>query len=86
MEIKYSEESAKKLTRLLKGNRKSAESIIKTIESYAEDPSMNYDVKILKGTLGDFKRLRIRDYRIIFEDDGTTMLIYEIKHRKEAYR
>ncbi|MBF0515937.1 MAG: type II toxin-antitoxin system RelE/ParE family toxin [Nitrospirae bacterium] len=36
--------------------------------------------------LGDFKRLRIRDYRVIFEHDGATMIIYEIKHRREAYR
>jgi mRNA-degrading endonuclease RelE of RelBE toxin-antitoxin system len=43
------------------------------------------DIKILKGKYGAFKRLRIGNYRIIFEDDGRILLICEIKHRQEAY-
>jgi mRNA-degrading endonuclease RelE of RelBE toxin-antitoxin system len=43
------------------------------------------DIKTLKGKYGAFKRMRIGNYRIIFEDDGHILLIYEIKHRQEAY-
>jgi mRNA-degrading endonuclease RelE of RelBE toxin-antitoxin system len=55
------------------------------IEAYAADPTGKFDVKVLKGSYGDFKRLRVGRYRIIFDDNGDIMLIYEIKHRQGAY-
>ncbi len=65
---------------------KSAAMILKTIETYAVNPSGNFDVKVLKGKFGDFKRLRAGNYRVIFEDDKkNVILVYEIKHRQEAY-
>jgi mRNA-degrading endonuclease RelE of RelBE toxin-antitoxin system len=51
-------------------------------------PIITRVVTILKnpvGQYGDFKRLRAGDYRIIFEDLENVILIYEIKHRQEAY-
>jgi len=39
----------------------------------------------LKGKYAEFKRLRVGKYRIIFDDDGKVMVIYEVKHRQEAY-
>jgi len=86
MEIKYSEKSVKQLTKIIKGDRKGAETIIKIIETYALNPDGNYNLKILKGKFVNFKRLRVGNYRIIFEEDTINMNIYEIKHRKEAYR
>ncbi|HHT9106832.1 MAG TPA: type II toxin-antitoxin system RelE family toxin [Candidatus Wujingus californicus] len=86
MEIRYSEKAEKQIKKIFKGDRKSAKMIIKTIESYAENPSGNFDVKILKGKYEDLKRLRVGNYRIIFEDDGNTISIYEVKHRQEAYQ
>ncbi len=61
--------------------------ILKTIESYATNlPPGKFDVKVLKGKFGDFKRLRAGNYRVIFEDDKkNVILVYEIKHRQEAY-
>ena len=85
MQIKYSETSVKQLKKISKGNRKSAEMIIDTIEKYAENPKKSKNVKILKGKFGDFKRLRAGNYRIIFDENDNVMFIYHVKHRKEAY-
>jgi len=85
MEIKYSERAVKELKKILNGDRKSAERILKAIETYAENPSGRSDVKVLRGKYEDFKRLRTGNYRVIFEDDENVILIYEIKHRQEAY-
>ena len=59
--------------------------ILNTLEFYTLNPSGNFDVKILKGKLGDLKRLRVGDYRIIFETEADTIFVYEIKHRQGAY-
>ena len=31
-------------------------------------------------------RLRLGDYRVLFEFGGKTILVYRIRHRKDAYR
>ncbi len=85
MDIKYSERAEKELRMIHKGDKKSASLIMETIEAYSRNPKGNFDIKVLKGKYGDFKRLRTGKYRIIFEDAGNLMLIYEIKHRQEAY-
>ena len=85
MEIRYSEKADKQIKKIFKGDRKSAKMIVKTIESYAENPSGNFDIKILKGKFEDLKRLRVGNYRVIFDEYSDIMSIYEIKHRKEAY-
>ena len=43
------------------------------------------DIKYLKGKFGDFKRLRIGSYRVIFDNENNIMFVYEIKQRKDAY-
>ena len=85
MEIRYSEKAVKQMIRIRKGDKKSAEMIIKTIEAYSKKPSGDFDIKILKGKYEDLKRLRIGNYRVIFDDNGHIMSIYEVKHRQEAY-
>ena len=85
MEIQYSEKAIKQIKKIHKGDRKNSGLILKTIESYAENPSGKFDIKMLKGKYGDFKRLRVGDYRVIFEDIGNVIFIYDIKHRQEAY-
>ena len=75
----------KQIKRIHKGDSKIAEKILKSIEAYAGNPSGKFDIKILKGKYGDFKRLRVGNYRIIFEDKENIISIYEIKHRQEAY-
>lgn len=31
-------------------------------------------------------RLRLGDYRVLFEFEGGTILVYRIRHRKDAYK
>ncbi len=85
MEIKYSEKAVRQLKRIAKGDKKSAAMILRAIEKYRNNPQGNFDIKVLKGKYGNFKRLRAGNYRIIFDDDGNMMFIYEVKHRQEAY-
>jgi len=59
--------------------------ILKAIEAYIKNPRSKFDIKILKGKYGNFKRFRVGNYRIIFDDNGNVMFIYELKHRQEAY-
>jgi mRNA interferase RelE/StbE len=81
MNIRYSDKATKQLKRIMKGNRPSALDIITSIEAYSENPTGNFE----KGKYGDFKRLRVGHYRIIFDEANQIMTIYEIKHRQEAY-
>ena len=85
VKIRYSEKAVKQLRRISKGDKRSVARIMEYIEAYAANPRGKFDLKILKGKYGDFKRLRIGDYRIMFEDDAEKMLVYEIRHRQEAY-
>lgn len=47
-----------------------------------------YEGKRLVGNLSDFYRIRVGDYRIIYEiiDDIVTVEIIKILHRKNVYR
>ena len=85
IEIKYSEKAVKQIKLIAKGNRKSAELILDTIEKYVENPKGKFDIKHLKGKLAEFKRLRVGNYRIIFDVIENVLYVYEIKHRKEVY-
>ncbi len=31
-------------------------------------------------------RLRLRDYRVLFEFEGEVILVYRIRHRKDSYK
>jgi addiction module RelE/StbE family toxin len=86
MKIQYSDKAVKQLKKLCRGEKKSAKMIVDSIERYAEDPSGNFDVKVLKGAYGDFKRLRVGNYRVIFEVIRDVLYIYEINHRQGAYK
>jgi len=43
------------------------------------------DVKQLTNFTPEY-RLRIGDYRVLFEIEEETIIIYRIRHRREAYR
>lgn len=59
----------------------------KKIGSLEENPRPP-GVKMLKGKRGDFYRLRVGDYRILYEIKSGTLLVVVIKigHRREVYR
>lgn len=60
--------------------------IISKIRDLEDDPRPN-NCRKLKGT-GNFWRIRIGNYRVIYEviDFSRRINIYKIKHRKDAYR
>ncbi len=84
-QIQYSEKAAKQLRKIFKSDRKISNMIISAIEDYAENPANRHDIKILKGNFEQLKRLRVGNYRIIFDENLFVISIYEIKHRQEAY-
>jgi len=43
------------------------------------------DVKRLTDFTPEY-RLRVGDYRVLFEVEGENVVIYRVKHRKEVYR
>ena len=46
--------------------------------------NLSGDVKRLTNFTPEY-RLRVGDYRILFETEGDKVLIYRIKHRRDAY-
>ena len=86
MEILYSQKADKQLKKIYKSDRESAIRIIEAIESYAENPCGRFNIKLLKGKLASFKRLRVGNYRIIFDEENKILHIYQIKHRQESYK
>lgn len=58
------------------------------IELLAENPALlQNNIKALKGTFAGKFRLRVRDYRVIFQvvEEKVLILIVRIGHRKEVY-
>ena len=43
------------------------------------------DVKQLTNFTPEY-RLRVGDYRVLFEIEGNTIVVYGVRHRREAYR
>ncbi len=74
MEIKYSAKAAKQLRKIAKNNRKNAVLIIEKIEKYAANPKSKFNIKYLKGKYAEFKRIRVGNFRIIFNIEDETML------------
>jgi mRNA interferase RelE/StbE len=61
--------------------------ILRTIFAKIELLSNNLqgDVKRLTNFTPEY-RLRVGDYRVLFETSGDKIIIYRIRHRKEAYK
>ena len=58
--------------------------IIKKLKEYSTAP-LKYALKLEKPKMGTY-RLRVGDYRIIFDIDGENMVILRIGLRKSIYR
>ena len=59
-----------------------AKRIIKKVEELSQNPCSK-DIKRLKGIEGF--RLRVGDYRVIFEIEGNTIYVLKVGHRKHIY-
>ena len=57
--------------------------ILAQIEEMSND--LKGDVKRLTSFTPEY-RLRVGDYRVLFEIEGEKIVIYRIRHRREAYR
>jgi len=57
--------------------------IFNNIEEMAND--LKGDVKQLTNYSPEY-RLRVGDYRVLFEIEESKIVIYRIRHRKDAYR
>jgi mRNA interferase RelE/StbE len=57
--------------------------IVKDIESMSDD--LTGDVKRLTNFTPEY-RLRVGDYRVLFEIEKENIIIYRVRHRREAYR
>ena len=47
--------------------------------------TLSGDVKRLTDSAPEY-RLRVGEYRVLFEIEGKAIIIYRIRHRREAYR
>lgn len=75
------QESAKK--DLKKIDKKQALKILKYIKNLEKYPHLA-NIKRLKNHYPPM-RYRIGDYRVLFEVEDSTIIVVNIKHRKEAY-
>ena len=61
------------------------ERIVYAIDRLGEQPHAGYP---LKGALRGLRRIRVGDYRVIYEvlDNELVVLVVRVAHRREAYR
>lgn len=57
--------------------------ILARIEEMSDN--LRGDVKHLTDSTPEY-RLRVGEYRVLFEIEGKAIVIYRIRHRREAYR
>ena len=80
--IRIKESAAEELRRVARPDRAR---IVAAIDRLAELPHLG---AALKGDLRGLRRLRVGDYRILYEieDDELIVLVVRVAHRREAYR
>lgn len=79
-EVKFKPLAIKDLKKINKIDQKR---IVEKIEILGND--LNGDVKKLTNFTPEY-RLRVGDYRVLFEIEDNNIIIYTIKHRKESYK
>ena len=80
--IRIKERAAKELRRADKPDRTR---IVAAIDRLAETPHLGAP---LKGDLRGLRRLRVGDYRVVYEiqDNQLVVLVVRVAHRQDAYR
>ena len=83
--IEISPTASKFLERLEKTNKNISQRIVRVIDNLRTNPFMG---KKLLGELGNFRSLRVGEYRIIYLIIEKVVLIQIVKiaHRREVYR
>jgi len=80
MRVAYSKSAAKQLAKM---DGADAARVSKAVEKLAQWPSVS-NVKALKGEWSGHYRLRVADWRVIFQVKDA-ILIVKIAHRREVY-
>ena len=85
-ELKYEAKAVRQIRKLDPATRKLLKSWIEKNLLNTTDPRQHG--KALTGTLGQYWRYRVGDYRILAEinDTDVVIIIIEIGHRREIYR
>ena len=80
--VRIKDSAAKELAHL---PRDAKERLIDAIDRLGEEPLAG---NLLKGELRGLRRLRVGDYRIVYEvrSDELIVLVVHVAHRREAYR
>ena len=81
MIVKIDEKAIKDLGKIHKSDAKKIFSKIETLEKFPHVPNLK--------KLTNFEppyRLRVGNYRILFDIENDTLTIYRVKHRKESYK
>jgi mRNA interferase RelE/StbE len=82
--VNYSVELKKPAIKDLKNIPKSdAERIVKALKKL--EAGLSGDIKQLTNFTPEY-RLRVGKYRVLFEREHNKILVYRIKHRREAYK
>lgn len=79
-EIEFKPRSMKDIKKIAKTQ---LHQIFDGIEEMSDD--LKGDVKRLTNFTPEY-RLRVGDYRVLFETDKNKIIIYRIRHRKDVYR
>ena len=81
--IEFKRSAAKALKKIPKSDQRRIRDRIDSLSKNLPDPAITK----MKGD-NPFHRIRIRDYRIIYEihDDILVIMVLKIGHRKEVYR
>ena len=80
--VRIKDSAAKEMARIpLPARRR----LVHAIDGLGEQPLAGLP---LKGTLRGLRRLRVGDYRIVYEllDDELVVLVVRVAHRSQAYR
>ena len=80
--IRVKESAAKELRRVAGPDRMR---IVAAIDRLAETPHLG---SALKGDLRGLRRIRVGDYRVVYEvrDDELLVLVIRVAHRRDVYR
>lgn len=82
MQVRYSKQAESFLTKI---QYKHAKTIREKIRQYAENPDgLRNMVKKLQGVSG--YRLRVGNYRVVFDEQGNVLFIERIETRGNVYR
>ncbi|QOG05133.1 type II toxin-antitoxin system mRNA interferase toxin, RelE/StbE family [Aureimonas sp. OT7] len=81
--ISYTTRALRSLSRM---PRNVATRIQAKVEQFAADPaSLANNVKALKGEISGTYRLRVGDYRVIFNEHGVVLVVLKVGHRRDIY-